>query len=352
MVETNLKSKFDLRSGFWQLGLNPRAQELNAITTPKGRCFRWLCMPFGLQGAPGVFQEMIEILVSKVKQNPQLKNILPKAHLGAFFDDCGLGAQSKEEHLLLLEAIFQECLKNQIRIKLSKCEFEKIDMVYLGYQVGYGWWAPSPKKVEAIGRAKVSNLKDLQSFLGAANFFRRHVPQFSTSSYKLTNLLKKNQNWKWGDEEEKLVQELKDKLASLTKLGSPKMEGEVVIFTDASDFQAGATIFQWQKVDGEVFANMHPKPKAFEEMSTQGVKPDGTLIHNYPQNYHLVPLGHFSWKWNDTRCRYHTYEKELLAGILTIAINHRILAALPIVWFCDNQAIRSFLEAGPPRTLA
>jgi len=83
LAKTKFKSKLDLRSGFWQIGLTPRAQELTAITTPNGRCFRWLCMPFGLQGAPGVFQEMIEILTSKVKNNSTLKNALQKGHIGA-----------------------------------------------------------------------------------------------------------------------------------------------------------------------------------------------------------------------------------------------------------------------------
>jgi len=204
-------------------------------------------MPFGLQCAPAVFQEMMKILISKVTFKPKLKNALQKGHIGAFFDDCGLGSQTIEDHLMVLECLFQECQKHQIRIKLNKCEFEKIDMVYLGYHIGYGWWAPSPKKVEAISRAKVGSLKDLQSFLGAMNFFRRHVRKFSESSHKLTDLLKKGRSWSFGTQEEHLVQDLKDKLATLTKLGSPKMEGEIVIMTDASDYQGGATIFQWQK---------------------------------------------------------------------------------------------------------
>ena len=83
-AQTKFKSKLDFRACFWQVGLTPRAQELTAITTPNGRCCRWLCMPFGLQGAPGVFQEMIEILISKVKANPLLKN-MQKSYIGAFF---------------------------------------------------------------------------------------------------------------------------------------------------------------------------------------------------------------------------------------------------------------------------
>jgi len=62
-----------------------------------------------------------------------------------------------------------------------------------------------------------------------------------------------------------------------------------------------------------------------------------------------VPLGHFSWKWNPTREKYQIYEKELLAGILAIGSNFRILGSLPIIWLCDNQATRTFLDQGPPQ---
>ena len=179
-----------------------------------------------------------------------------KGHIGAFFDDCRLGTKSEEEHLKLLEALLQECQRNKIRIKLSKCEFLKTEMDYLGYRIGHGFWAPSAKKVEAIQRAKVKNLKELQSFLGAMNFFRRHVPRFSETSHMLTDLMKKGKSWTWGEKEQKLVQDLKDKLSAMTKMGIPKMEGEMVIMTDASDKQGRATIFQWQKVSPQISARV------------------------------------------------------------------------------------------------
>ena len=75
LAKCRFKSKMDLRSGFWQIGLSDRAKELTAFTIPNGRCFRWLCMPFGLQGAPGVFQEMMELLVQKVKMSPLAKKL-------------------------------------------------------------------------------------------------------------------------------------------------------------------------------------------------------------------------------------------------------------------------------------
>ena len=70
-------------------------------------------MPFGLQGAPGIFQELMEQVCNQCKQNPIISSLLAlkgdhrKAFLGAFFDDCGIGSQNEEEHLRLLEEFFK-----------------------------------------------------------------------------------------------------------------------------------------------------------------------------------------------------------------------------------------------------
>ena len=85
------------------------------------------------------------------------------------------------------------------------------------------------------------------------------------------------------------------------------------------------------------------------KFATTGVKTDGTFLHNYPKKFSLVPLGHFNWKGNDARKDYFTYEKELLSGVLTIASQHRIVSHLPITWFCDHHALKTFLDSAPPR---
>ena len=80
---------------------------------------------------------------------------------------------------------------------------------------------------------------------------------------------------------------------------------------------------------------------------TFGTKSDGSLKHTYPPNFNLVPLGHFNWKWNSTRAKYHTYEKELLAGVLTIATQRRMVGTLPMVWFCDQEGVKTFIDKEP-----
>ena len=72
------------------------------------------------------------------------------------------------------------------------------------------------------------------------------------------------------------------------------------------------------------------------------------MIHNYPESFRLVPLGHWNWKWNPARAKYLTYEQELLSGVLTIASQYRILSHLPIIWFCDHEALKNYLDKEPP----
>ena len=64
--------------------------------------------------------------------------------LSAFFDDSGLGTNSQEEHLMLIEKFFQTCLENNVRVKLSKCDFMVEELDYLGFHIGFGKWSSSP----------------------------------------------------------------------------------------------------------------------------------------------------------------------------------------------------------------
>ena len=137
----------------------------------------------------------------------------------------------------------------------------------------------------------------------------------------------------------KKIQELRHKLAHHIAIGVPRPHGEIVLVSDGSDVGGGSTIFHRQTVEKEQIPT---------KLQTMGVKNDGKLKHTYPENYRLVSLGHWNWKWNPARSKYSTYEQELLGGVLTISRNYRFLSNLPIIWLCDNEAVRSFLDNPPP----
>ena len=80
---------------------------------------------------------------------------------------------------------------------------------------------------------------------------------------------------------------------------------------------------------------------------TSGLNRDETLKHDYPANeWRLVPLGHWSPKWNQAHPSYSTYDQKLPAGMLVLSSQSRLLGTNPIVWLCDQEPVKTF-QKGP-----
>ena len=222
-------------------------------------------------------------------------------------------------------------------------------MQYLRFDVGYGWWTPAASKAKPLMDAKVRHedpkkgLHDVRSFIGACNFYRRHIKNFTYTSATLTDLIKKSTTWRWGPQEQQAFDELKDKVANVKCLGVPRAQGGIILVTDASNVGGGGTLFQWQALEKEEFDS------AIYKWGTEGLDRDGTLKHSYPDNkWVLVPLGHWNWKWNQTRGNYSTYEQELLAGMLVLSSQAQFLGSNPVVWLSDQEPVRTFQKGPPP----
>jgi len=103
----------------------------------------------------------------------KIKNEFPKIEtyfISAFFDDIGVGTQDEKEHLQVLETLFKICREHQIRIKLSKCDLLKQSLDYLGYHIEENFWTPSPTKIAAILKAKISTSKTSVHFWAPQTF--------------------------------------------------------------------------------------------------------------------------------------------------------------------------------------
>ena len=130
-----------------------------------------------------------------------------RAQMEAHIDDVRLGTNTQEDHLILLGEFFAVCQENHTRLKLEKCGFMQEIMQYLGLDVGYGWWTPAASKAKPLMDAKVQHedpkegLHDVRSFIGACNFYRRHIKKVSYTSAILTDLIKKNTTSRWGPQQ-------------------------------------------------------------------------------------------------------------------------------------------------------
>ena len=176
------------------------------------------------------------------------------AEMEAHIDDMSLGTNTQEDHDLLLQEFFTVCQENLLRIKLSKCEFMREKMEYLGIDVGYGWWKPAASKMQPLQDMHVREdpkwgLHDVRSFIGALNFYRRHIHIFTYSSAPLTDLTKKFNPWRWIDKEEACFQELKKNISSTNCLGVSRPKGERILMTHACDVRGDGTLYQWQELN-------------------------------------------------------------------------------------------------------
>ena len=202
------KTKMDKRSGFWQVDLTPNAQELLAFTTPQGRVFKWMVMPFGVATAPALFQELRKKILSILRRRPVVQELTSRgAEMAAHIDDVCLGTNTQEDHLILLGEFFAVCPEIHTRLKLEKCEFMQETMQYLGFDIGYARWTPVASKAKRLMNAKVGceDLKkgrhDVRSFIGAYKFYRRHIKNFTHTSAILTDLIKKSTTSRRGPQE-------------------------------------------------------------------------------------------------------------------------------------------------------
>ena len=171
-----------------------------AFRTPNGRVFQWLVMPSGIANAPALFQELMNQVLTILKQRPAVQALLERGAVAeAHIDDPLLGMNSIEDHLLLLSEFFDVSVEQNLRIKLEKCEFLKTELEYLGFRVGDDHWGPCEDKLKPLMdftidgvKGKAEGVKKKRQFIGGCNFYRRHVRNFTESSPILTNLIKDN----------------------------------------------------------------------------------------------------------------------------------------------------------------
>ena len=210
------KTKMDKRSGFLQVDLTLKAQELLAFITPQERVFKWKVMPFGVANAPALFQELMKKILFILRRRSKVQELIFRgAQMEVHISDVCLGTNTQEDDLILLGEFFAVGEENHTRLKLKGCEFMQETMQYLAFDIGYGWWTLAASKAKPLMDAKVRHedpkkgLHDVRSFIGARNLYRRHIKNFTYTSAILTDLIKKSTAWRWGPQEQQSFHELK-----------------------------------------------------------------------------------------------------------------------------------------------
>ncbi|GJP37738.1 hypothetical protein CLOM_g22159 [Closterium sp. NIES-68] len=164
-----------------------------------------------------------------------------------YLDDILIYSRDMKQHVEHLRRVFEILRRERFYVKLSKSEFALERVQFLGHMVSARGVHVDPKKIEAVRTWKTpENVKELQQFLGFANYYNRFVPQYAKLAAPLTNLLKKNTPYKWETKHQEAVEQLKQALTSAPVLILPDPERDYVIEADASDQAVGAVLMQDQ----------------------------------------------------------------------------------------------------------
>ena len=130
-------------------------------------------------------------------------------------------------------------------VKLSKCEFHKHIISFLGYIVSENGLGPDPAKVQSVRNWPIPlNVKDVQAILGLLNYYRKFIKGFSAIAEPLTALIKKDVVFDFGDKCQKALEDLKERLSTAPILVVFNPELHATLETDASDYVIGACLSQ------------------------------------------------------------------------------------------------------------
>jgi cleavage and polyadenylation specificity factor subunit 1 len=162
----------------------------------------------------------------------------------------------------------------------KKCLFAVQALDFLGHRVSAAGIAPLESRVAAVKNfPQPKTIRQLQSFLGMVNFYRRFIPGAARVLRPLTDALKGGQKKQveWKQEMQEAFVQIKAALCSSTLLAHPDSSKAIHLAMDASDSHGGGAVLQQEEASG-------PQPLAF-----------------------------FSKKLDSTQQRYSTFDRELLA---------------------------------------
>ncbi len=255
-------------------------------------------MPFGLTNAPATFQTLMNDIF-----RPFLDTFVM-----VYLDDILIYSTTLEEHESHVRQALQVLRKHRLYCKMSKCEFFKKEVGFLGHVLTGDGVKADPRKIQSVvDWPPPTNVKQVRSFLGLANYYRRYVHGFANMATPLTYLTKENVAFLWTHEQARSFEALKMALTTSPVLKNPEFGEPFRITCDASEFAVGAVLSQ--------------------------ATPEGER-----------PVAFLSQSLTDTQRRWPTHDRELHAIVSALRRWRHYVEGVPIEVLTDHNSLKYFME--------
>ncbi|GMF15655.1 unnamed protein product [Phytophthora fragariaefolia] len=174
-----------------------------------------------------------------------------RAYAQTYFDDifvhsrAELGKTDVKNHVEHLRAV-PECMRtNKLYANIDKCIFGAEEIPFLGCFIGKHGLQADPAKVKAIVEWPAPrNQKGLRKWLGLANYLHKYSENYAEMARPLSNILKKDAEWRWNAEHQDAFEAIKESLLHAPILALPDPDRPFSVVCDASDFAIGCALLQ------------------------------------------------------------------------------------------------------------
>ena len=175
--------------------------------------------------------------------NKLLRDLTNIEKVAVFIDDVIIGTETEEGHDELVAEVIKRLEENDLYVKPEKCKWKVREIDFLGVVIGPEGIKMEKEKVkEVLEWPTPKCVKDVQKFLGLANYYHRFIEEFTTVARPLHDLVKKDKKWEWAEKEEKTFRELKEQFTKEPVLAAPDIDKKIRMEVDASDYATGGVL--------------------------------------------------------------------------------------------------------------
>jgi len=231
-------TKMDLRWGYNNVRIKKGDKWKAVFTTPEGS-FESTVMFFGLTNLPATFQAMM---------NELLRDLINTGKVAAFIDDVIIGMETEEGHDEIVAEVIRRLEENNLYMKPEKCKWRVREVEFLGVVIGPEGIKMEKEKMKGVLEWLTPEcVKDVQKFLGLANYYHRFIEGFTSIVRPLHDMVKKDRKWEWTEKQERAFEELKKRFTQGPVLAAPDLDRKMRMEVDTSDYTIGGVL----SIEGE-----------------------------------------------------------------------------------------------------
>lgn len=298
--KARLLSRFDLRSAFNQVVMDPNSVEKTAFVTREG-LFECLVMPFGLTNAVATFQRLINTALHG------LTDVICVVYL----DDIVVFSEDSSSHVKHVRQVLERLVEYGLYVKAEKCEFSVTTTKFLGHTISPEGISMDSEQVSAITTfPPPTSQRELSRFIGLANAYRRYINNFAQLAQPLNALLRKSS-------------------------------------TSTTPFLSESALFAFRRLcsvfaSTVVLRHFDPNLPTMVETDSSGFAIAAILSQRHSDGYR--PVGFWSRQTTEVERRYGAHDGELLAVVEAVRHWTTLLESCsdPFMIYTDHQALQFF----------